>query len=587
MKIRHKLSLLILGLSIILLSISSYVYYFQVKRYYLGKTYDHLEAVSQTKEIRLTDLIRKRNELIELLSRHDRITGQLKSKRTNSVHLAELMPILERFKRGITSLQEISIVDKEGRILVSTDATLSNKRFADEINAYKSQNRRIYWGNFYYSDGKLKNNLISIIGNSPDSLGYLIAITSADDIISLTNDYTGLGKTGETVLGYKDDSTILINSLRFKNSPPLNNKIDPMDSSYPMNRALTNKEGILSTAKDYRGEKVIASVRYVDELGWGLITKIDKNEAFEPIEYLTKILIIINVIAIIIISVISNIAAGFIARPIENLTKVVRQMKEGDLSARAKILSKDEIGTLSASFNEMATNLANKIEDLDSFIYTASHDLKAPISNIEGLLMAIEDDFSKQDIDKNDVLLLLSMIKQSILKFKGTVADLTQISRINKSFEDETADIIVIKDLIQDVLSLMENQIHENNAVINFDTSAAPLINFPKKHLSSILYNLISNAIKYKIPAINPIIDILTYKEPHYLVLEVKDNGLGIAMEDQKKAFVMFKRLHDHVEGSGIGLYLIKRIIDQYQGKIELISEPGKGSVFRIYFSLT
>nr|WP_246853552.1 ATP-binding protein [Rufibacter aurantiacus] len=100
------------------------------------------------------------------------------------------------------------------------------------------------------------------------------------------------------------------------------------------------------------------------------------------------------------------------------------------------------------------------------------------------------------------------------------------------------------------------------------------------------MYNFISNAIKYRSPQRTPLIRITSKKEGDFCVLTVEDNGLGIDASQQDKLFAMFQRLHDHVEGTGIGLYIVKKIIDNSGGKIEVESEKGKGSTFKVSFKL-
>jgi len=105
---------------------------------------------------------------------------------------------------------------------------------------------------------------------------------------------------------------------------------------------------------------------------------------------------------------------------------------------------------------------------------------------------------------------------------------------------------------------------------------------FSRKNLRSIFYNLVSNAIKYRHANRNPIISLRTYHEKEFIVLKIEDNGLGIKEEDYHKLFEMFKRLHSHVEGSGIGLAIVKRIIENYGGKINVSSKLGEGTTFKI-----
>jgi signal transduction histidine kinase len=97
------------------------------------------------------------------------------------------------------------------------------------------------------------------------------------------------------------------------------------------------------------------------------------------------------------------------------------------------------------------------------------------------------------------------------------------------------------------------------------------------------MYNLISNAIKYKSPDRKPVVSIRTEKVNGFCLISVKDNGLGLSPEQKEKIFQMFKRFHDHGEGTGIGLYIVKRIVDNAGGKIEVESEKDKGSEFKVY----
>ncbi|UOQ76558.1 ATP-binding protein [Hymenobacter sp. 5516J-16] len=108
---------------------------------------------------------------------------------------------------------------------------------------------------------------------------------------------------------------------------------------------------------------------------------------------------------------------------------------------------------------------------------------------------------------------------------------------------------------------------------------------FAEKNLRSVVYNLLSNALKYRHPDRAPHVQICCQPQEGYQVLEVQDNGLGLNLQQgQDKLFAMFQRLHTHVEGSGIGLYMVKRMVENAGGRIEVQSELGRGSVFRVYF---
>jgi signal transduction histidine kinase len=107
---------------------------------------------------------------------------------------------------------------------------------------------------------------------------------------------------------------------------------------------------------------------------------------------------------------------------------------------------------------------------------------------------------------------------------------------------------------------------------------------FPRQHLRSVVYNLLSNALKYRAPERALLVKVTTYREGDSVVLCVEDNGLGIAPNQMEKVFQMFKRLHTHVEGTGIGLYMVKQMVENYGGSITVESQLGQGTCFKVCF---
>jgi signal transduction histidine kinase len=228
--------------------------------------------------------------------------------------------------------------------------------------------------------------------------------------------------------------------------------------------------------------------------------------------------------------------------------------------------------------NKELTKINN---DLDNFIYTASHDLKSPVSNLEGLLNLITDENEGMVTEKaKDVLPLLS---QSVLRLKTVIKELAEIARIQKD-TDNLRDEIVLDEIFKETRALLEIELKKYNGKVDYDFSQAPKIKFSRKNLRSILYNLLSNALKYSSPERTGEITIRTEIAGNYLMLSIKDNGLGIPENQLEKIFTMFKRYHTHVEGTGVGLYIIKRMIENAGGKIEVESEEGKGSTFKVFF---
>lgn len=242
----------------------------------------------------------------------------------------------------------------------------------------------------------------------------------------------------------------------------------------------------------------------------------------------------------------------------------------------------NELEKKNKELENMNAQLLKVNEDLDNFVYTASHDLKAPILNIEGLLWSVKDLYKVKDGDDESIR-IFEMIDVSIDRFKSTIQDLTEITKIQKNLEEEE-DLIDCNEIIEDVQVSIRDMIVNSNAQVSVDIQNCNKIRFSRKNLKSIIYNLLSNAIKYSSPERVPLVKISTEKQDDYIVMTFSDNGLGIDLKHEGKIFSMFKRFHNHVEGSGIGLYIVKRIITNAGGKIEVKSEVDKGSRFQVYF---
>jgi PAS domain S-box-containing protein len=230
--------------------------------------------------------------------------------------------------------------------------------------------------------------------------------------------------------------------------------------------------------------------------------------------------------------------------------------------------------------NEQLVRINN---DLDNFVYTASHDLKAPISNIEGLLHALMLTPPTESMQSEQVQYLLGLMQDSVERFTKTIANLTDVVKLQKENSEE-AVVVNLEEVIQDVCLDLETMRKSVGAQVEVDVIAFPAIRFSAKNLRSVVYNLLSNALKYHSPDRPSRIVIRCETTPEYQVLSISDNGLGIEAGRMGQLFTMFKRFHDHVEGSGIGLYMVKKMVENAGGKIEATSEAGVGSSFRIYF---
>ncbi|GEP52687.1 chemotaxis protein CheR [Flavobacterium noncentrifugens] len=212
--------------------------------------------------------------------------------------------------------------------------------------------------------------------------------------------------------------------------------------------------------------------------------------------------------------------------------------------------------------------------DLDHFIHATSHDLLAPLGNIEASI-ALMNELNIEDSNLSEFLLI---INSSIQTFRSLITDIATIAKVESDLVPTEA--IDVSEIINNIEWSLKDKIASSGAEIvrKFDI---PEIQFSKKNLRSILYNLIANAIKFRSDK-SPKIIVSTFSKEESCIITIEDNGKGIPPKEIDKIFEMYGRLHQDIEGSGIGLYLAKKIINAAGGSILVESTHGKGTKFII-----
>jgi two-component system CheB/CheR fusion protein len=217
--------------------------------------------------------------------------------------------------------------------------------------------------------------------------------------------------------------------------------------------------------------------------------------------------------------------------------------------------------------------------DLDNFVYTASHDLRAPVANLTGLMSLLTPplNITIEGKDKH----LMNMVNNSVQKLKRTIDSLLEVTQSQKEL-DKNLEWVDIKQVVNDVKADLRDQLVESKGKVKMNLEIEKIC-YTYSHMRSILLNLISNSIKYRSPDRKILIEVNTREDEEKVIMEVADNGLGLSAKSQEKIFTMFRRFHSHVEGTGIGLYIIKRIIESNEGSITVESEKDVGTTFRIF----
>jgi PAS domain S-box-containing protein len=218
--------------------------------------------------------------------------------------------------------------------------------------------------------------------------------------------------------------------------------------------------------------------------------------------------------------------------------------------------------------------------DLDNFVYAASHDLKQPVHNLSGLL---DELLRNAQIDPAEEHVLLPLIWQALQQLSTIIDELAALGQAQQAGA-APAEAVELAELTREVLRTLEPQVHVARASITTDFAACPVLAFPRANLRTVLFNLISNALKYADPARPARIHLTVYVAGEQPVLVVQDNGLGFdARKYGQELFHLFRRLHGHTTGSGVGLYLVNRIVQANGGRIEVESQEGQGATFRVW----
>lgn len=216
--------------------------------------------------------------------------------------------------------------------------------------------------------------------------------------------------------------------------------------------------------------------------------------------------------------------------------------------------------------------------ELDRFVYSVSHDLRAPLSSILGVI-----EFAETETDEQSMLELLGMLKSSVKKLDGFVLDILNYSRNARvQLECEKIDFNeLVSDIVRDLRFMNAGN---SNVAITIDVNEKAILYSDKSRIKMVVSNLLANALRYHDPQKpNPFVNILIQPHDTGIIISIQDNGIGISRDNHEKIFDMFYRASVMSEGTGIGLYIVKETVQKLNGTITLKSEPGIGSDFKVY----
>jgi signal transduction histidine kinase len=309
-------------------------------------------------------------------------------------------------------------------------------------------------------------------------------------------------------------------------------------------------------------------------------------------------------VALVLAILISLLIARSLVGPIRVLSHAARRMANGEwdvaVPVRLELNGRDELASLATAFNRMAealrsqlaevnrmnatletrvsertAELARRNEELDTFTSTVSHDLKSPVVALQGLATILAEDYGDRLDDQGQQY--LRRLKRNVVHMGDLIQDLLMLSRVGRT--EVCRERVAVKPLVEDVLALYADALTARG--IRVEIADLPDLVADRIQLKQVFQNLVSNAIKFLGDQPAPCISIRCENLKGFVRFEVADNGIGIDPSYHDKIFVIFQRLQDvDVEGTGVGLAIVKKVVEQAGGALDVRSAKGAGAVF-------
>jgi len=606
-----KLIILTLSLLSIAIFTISVLNFYSSRKMMQERILEDLYALVETKAERITSIIEQDFERVSLIASRTRLRECFlvveAGEPDADACLKKMKKILIDARNSVPSIREVSVLDLEGNVISTTSGKdVEGIQPGPQVKAYVSE---YHLSDLYIKNGYLMCSAYAPMfhpeGGEPHIIGSVKADIKVTRLLDILSDYTGLGETGEMVLGKKlNSSVIVLNNLRHKGDTALKLKIPfSPGTEDPLRLATGGLDGIIR-ARDYRNIDVLAAYKYIPITGWGFVVKIDAEEAFRPIVVLEKKIILVSLIVLLFSVVVMSFFARLITNPIRRLHEGTELIAAGNLDSRLDISTRDEIGQLARTFNEMAEKLSELYSGLEDKVRTrtlelkitqdrlritekfaaigrlagaVAHNLRTPLSIAKNAVYLLTMRLREDKIENKDINLQLERIGKEVAACDRIIESILTFSR-SRRLEERLEDID-LGGLIKKVLN--EADVPENIKVSFQKKGDINMLGDPEQ-IKLVYRNLINNAIEAMPDGGN--LTITAETEDNHIRSEVIDTGKGISPE---QIHMIFDPLFSTKPGErGLGLMATQSIVEAYNGSIEIESEPEEGTRAKLRFSL-
>ncbi|MBE0501521.1 MAG: HAMP domain-containing protein [Desulfuromonadales bacterium] len=610
MSIRLKLFLFFALTGIVPLLVLGFYSYISTKKNIQIKTFDEMASINSLSNSILDEWATGSLNLLESLAQRPllrKVVAELtEADGINSAAARRQELINNHFSPTLAiqnNLDVLSIIDLSGKVVVSTDALFVGQFHNRDLYFTEGQEHS-FIGNVMYS---VSQNEAVMHVSTPirNSEGVTIAVLSGlldwNRASTLLSYVTLTRPRFESYLVNRHH--FMLTESKFIEDAPLKVTV----TSAGLQACLETGSG-QSLYKNYLGNEVLGVYKWLPDHGLCLLTESDLSEQDEALDKLKAQLYCVFLLLAGLSILFALFISSTISRPIRALVAGAAELGRGNLRYQFTETA-GELGTIPKALNEMAASLTivlasrdelnNEVEqrkqvelnlnramsdlkksnqDLEQFAYVASHDLQEPLRTITSYLQLLERRY-REHLD-SDALEFIDYIVEAASRMKSQINDLLDYSRVGRndvSFVDVDLNQIVHKVIRQNHI-----YIQENGATLQVGT--LPTVQGIPAQLTQLFQNLINNAIKFHRKGTPPLIRINAERTEDHWNITVADNGIGIEPEYLEKIFIIFQRLHSMVDypGTGIGLALCKRIVENHDGSIGVTSTPGAGSIFNI-----
>jgi signal transduction histidine kinase len=602
MKIKTKLTLELILIALVPLIGVSVVSYLVARHSMTHQVLNQLDSLASVQKRRVETTVQQEKERLSLLTSRTALRNNLReyNQTSSEQSRAQLAQILDDARSSVQHFEAIHVLNPQGVVVASTDpSVIGSDHSADE---YFTKGRSTYVTNAFFksASGKLMQYLSGPLKLDDELLGVIVVECDPVELVGITSDYEGLGKTGETVLATLNSKgdAVFITPLRFDKKAALERIVPRERKNVPIIQALTNKNMLLENAVDYRGAPVLAATRYIADPGWGLVTKIDRSEAFDPVNSLGILLIGVVAAALATIVLFSLIFARTFTKPVTDLTETALAISGGDLSRQATVTSGDEVGQLARAFNKMTGDLVDaradleqKVTDrtgelasanaeLEGYAHTVSHDLKGPLSavNISANLLREQLELPPDRQDKEEIKESFDVMERNLAKSFDLVDDLLALAEAGQV--PSHVQSVDISSVVQTILNERQPVLEKRGIKVKAAPDLGRVVG-DQTQIYQVFTNLIGNSIKHN-AASEPVIEVVYMGEDeggaHRYI--IRDNGPGIPPESLEKLFIPFFK--GETGETGIGLTTVEKIIKVYGGDIWAYNDNGACFEFTI-----